>query len=73
MSFIYSAARSGLLYCHVSATEALIATGLFLLNLYIVLIFPMFLFSFRKYSMYTYNGLKRQFLAYFFSSDITNI
>jgi len=47
MSFVYSMARSGLLYCHVSAAKALIAIGLFLLNLYIVLIF---LISFRKHA-----------------------
>lgn len=48
MSFIYLTARSELLYRHVSAADALITTGLFLLNLYIILIF-LILFSFWKY------------------------
>lgn len=70
ISFIYSTARSELLYCHVSAADALIATGLFLLNLYIILIFLMFCFPFGN----TYiHELKRQLLVCFVSLNTTNM
>lgn len=66
---------NGLLYCHVSPMEALIATGLFLLNLYIVLIFSMFLFSLRKHSMYVRTCIETSTsrLFFFYSLNTTDM